>query len=218
MSRLMLLLVLSLQTGCTYHLIVRPELSSRADAFPGRIEGRHLPPDRMVLGPYSVNVTANSQPVTYQARMGYMNVSSGGGWQKDFQVASGGEVKNTMRCSYGGESSVQMFGTQVTASDEPRPMCLLDDQGVQWNGVVDDVTRGITLTAPNGAMWLVETETCDYREREACAYYLVQNDQTIGGLDVLRGATPTLWVARDVPKELQPALVSALSLAFLLRL
>lgn len=212
MSRLLLLLALSMQAGCTYHLIVRPELSSHADAF----EGHYLSPERMVLGPYSV--TANSQPLIYRARVGYMKVASGGGWQKDFQVANGGEVKSTMRCSYGGESSVQMFGAPVTASEASKPLCTLDDQGVQWNGVVDDTTRGITLTAPNGATWLVETETCDYREREACAYYVVQNEQTIGGLDVLHGATLTLWVARDVPKELQPALVSALSLAFLLRL
>lgn len=128
-------------------------------------------------------VTITDEPATSSTRL---------------QVALKGEVKTTVDCTGGVAGS---------------PSCVMTDQGVQWQGVFEPGQNKIVFTAPNGGQWVVEAEFCSYGGQDACGYYLVQNEASIGALDVLMGRAPTLWIKRDVPNELQAALVAALAVA-----
>lgn len=217
MVRLLVILsLLASQTGCTMFLVLRPDLATKADSFPGQMEGIFYPPEHVTLGPYDVQVTLNQGMPAYQMNIGPVSWVAGGDWQKDFQVSHQGAVASTMQCA-GSERAVSLWGNDVRSWGAGKPTCLMTNQGVQWQGVIDLNQRGVVLTAPNGAVWVVETDVCG-RGQQACGYYVTQNDVSIGGLDVLMASTPTLWLGRDVPQELKPTLVTALSLAYLISL
>lgn len=238
-KRLLLVLCLGmLLSGCSLGIDLPPEFAARADELPMDVPAGFFPPAELKAGPYEVYDIRQKKQSELRLVLGPVSAQVGGTWTLKAKVRGGAEA--TIVCVgppeyWDPDRTVDIkvgrtaLGCQMKVKGEEWSFLygVELDQSMDLPGWVKALSRtqpqkktdkrdlDAIVVGPESKSFTVEWAHQTVRIAGQGGYFVYLDGVQVGAIDVTALGAPKLYLARDTPEAMVPAVVTAMLTAYL---